>query len=150
MKKSIFYFAIASVFVLIFYSCNVNSPDSNQIKLVSYKSSGCVATLKTNEQNETNNEAIIEANYSGGYLNIYLDFSTLCSAVLKDSVLTNENSIEIFLKDTNPEVTRCFCPHREEFKFMTEGNKQIGIIFNYKAYASTEYGLIADTTITLD
>lgn len=150
MKKSISYFAEATLFLLIFYSCTINSPDSSQIELVSYKSNGCITASKTNGQNAINDEAIVEAGYSDGFLMIYLNFTTLCSAELKDSVQTTENRIEIYLKDTNTEASKCFCPHREEFKFATEAKKQVEIIFNYKAYASTEYSLLADTTIIMN
>ena len=153
MKKLKLHFVIAVLLLITAYSCNgndVNTPGTSSIELVLYKSNGCTSTAKTSDLSETTDDAIIEASYKNGYLIVNLYFTTLCSAEMKDSVVVNEELIDIYLKDTNPETVRCVCPHKEEFLFAIGEMKEVEIKFSYQGITSTEYHELADTTITIN
>ncbi len=152
MKNKRFYFAILLVFLLIIYSCKkeINSPETNSIELISYKSNGCISTSKLVNLGKVTDDAIIETNYVNGKLEVNIKFTTHCSAEMKDSLVIGAKKIDIYLEDINKNGSRCICPHKEEFIFNINEVKEIEIVFNYNAYASDRYYTIADTTIHIN
>lgn len=149
MKNIPIYFAVILISILIIYSCKngVNNTETNSIEFISYKTNGCISTSKIGDLDKITDVADIEVNYDNGILEVYIKFTTHCSAEMKDSLVIEANKIVIFLEDTNQDGSRCICPHKEEFKFTVNEGKEIDIKFNYNAYASDKFYTIADTTI---
>jgi hypothetical protein len=146
MRNNIFCFMIILIMSIMVFSCKkeITSPDLNSIKFISFIHVGCIQGKKGRVD-----VAKIETNYINGELEVDIIFTNLCSAKLKDSVSIDEKKVNIFLKDVNPNASRCDCLQKEKFLFKVSGMKEIGIKFNYDYYAMDGYYTLADTTIQL-
>ncbi len=123
--------------------------DQNAVD-ISYNYHESLGCLENNVLTKTNNHTEIKWNYFAGYLNLEFQFKTNCAAVLKDSVVSSDGLIKIFLKDTNPIGALCTCPFKETFGFYIQNPGRIKICFYFKQFAAIDYNLVADTTIHLN
>jgi len=126
-KITVLNFVLFAVFMLII-SCNetsLNDSGSQTMSYLAHKSNGCVS----GKLMKTNDEAILNYEYSNGKLKIEASFTTQCAADFKDSVSIAGNSINIFLADTASSVAKCLCPFKEEFDFEIEDQKEINVLF---------------------
>jgi hypothetical protein len=145
MKAKYFFNQIVILFVIILISsCNeteLNNTESKSISYLSYKSNGC---LSHNKLLKTEDEAILDFEYSDSKLKTYASFYANCAASFKDSISIHENTINIFLADTSKHAANCICPYKEEFSFNVEGTKELNIMFYLNNY------IMADTLLKLN
>jgi hypothetical protein len=134
---------LAFTVLTLIISCNetsLNDSGTQQISYISHKSNGCVSV---NKLMKTNDEAILNYEYSNGNLKIEALFTTQCAADFKDSVMISGNSVNIFLADTASSVAKCLCPFKEEFNFELGNVKEINVLFCLNNY------VLADTLFKL-
>ncbi len=148
MKTKIYYFFFAALFLFNFLMCNDNAVDDSNgtaINYLSHQNSGCLSGSKVLSKV---NETIIECSKKGIFLNIILNFSTLCDASFKDSVSISSNEISICLENINP-PPMCSCPYKDVFDFRIIKGGEYKISFYLLNYPGASYHLVADTTIII-
>jgi hypothetical protein len=140
------------ILIIILNGCNEKSedkiiaPNTNAIEYLSFQSYGCQPLKKLSKINDW---ATINCNFQNDSLVISTMFSTHCSAIMEDSIITTENKIEIYLWDTNNGVSRCICTHKEVFLFNAESPKTIEIILFYKAATNEGFDEMGRKTIKI-
>ena len=149
MRLRIFFYSIMACLITILLlrcSSGISEQNTSKVQYLSHLSMGC---LPSSGLAKINDNPSINWKYSSGVLRLELLFSTLCSATLKDSVISSNDSLNIFIKDVNSAVAMCTCPYKEIFSFLTSGGKNLKIVFRFKQYFKMEYTPLADTTIYL-
>jgi hypothetical protein len=166
MKARIIVLVILTAIILS-YGCKdkdkegIVNPNTETIELLSFSNKGCHSlpkdspilenkkNLELPELSKTKRTEYTYWDYFGDSLMITSSFETHCSAVIKDSTVTTENKISIFLRDINKNVARCTCQVKEEFVFKAESPKAIEITIYYKAIYSTRHDIIVHGTIEI-
>lgn len=151
MKMSlIIIHALITAVIILFSSCNEEnliSTNNNSIQFISFQSNGCVSY---NRLLKVSDEPSLNWEYLNGNLTLELIFQTLCSATIKDSTLTTDAEIKVYLSDTNPVSERCICTHNEQILFRAMKEQEIRIVFYFKQYAATDYHLLIERIINLE
>ena len=150
MKMSlIIIHALITVVIILFSSCNEEnfiSSNNNSIQFVSFQSNGCVSS---NELLKVSDEPSLNQEYLNGNLTLKLIFQTLCSASLNDSIVINNQAINIFLTDTDKSASHCVCQQEEIFKFKVESNQTLTICCYFKSYTQQDYHFLIERVIDL-
>lgn len=150
MKTPLIIFQVLIIAAIIsFNSCNEEdliSSNNNSIQFISFQSNGCVSA---NSLLKVNDEPILNWEYFRGSLTLELIFQTLCSASFNDSIVINNQVINIFLTDIYKSASHCVCQQEEIFKFKVESNQTLTVCCYFKTYLQQDYHFLIERVIDL-
>lgn len=149
MNKIVVLFKLL-LFVLVFitFSCNNVSNYEGEIIIdfTAFKDHGCGNLPKIKIAAA---DSILSYDYRNGQLKILLEFTTLCEAVMQDSISYDNNELKLFIKNVSDKIVRCVCIYHEEFVFQVSQTGDLFVQFYFCPNTKNEYSLMAESTIPL-
>jgi len=142
------YYPLLFLFLIfiVFSNCDI---DKNQhTEFLSFEDFVCGSGNKVANES-INDDFLYDWQLEGNKLKLDFRFDAVCNSAYSDDVITENNSIHIFLDDTASVHARCICPHQSIFLFLIEDVDDIRLILDIKFYASDEFTTCVDTLLKL-
>jgi hypothetical protein len=148
MKNTHSYYPLLILFFvfIVFSSCKI---DKNQhTDFLSFEDFACYLSNKVTDISNSD-DFLYDWQLVGNLLNLDFRFDAVCLSAYSNNVITENNSIHIFLEDTASVHARCTCPHRSIFRFSLGDVDYIKLILDIKFYGSDDFTTCVDTLLQL-
>ena len=88
--------------------------------------------------------------YQDNILHLFFKFNVTCGSAFKDSIITVDNKIHIFLADTSSQHYKCICDHENQVSLVSIGLKEIRLKLDIMEFSQTCYHNCLDTILVLN